>query len=46
VREEPVEYEVYARRFNAPIAAYRDDLAAVRAAGIFRGTALLGSNVL
>jgi hypothetical protein len=43
VRREPVRYELYAARFGAPVHIFRSDVAAVRAARIYRGTELLGS---
>jgi hypothetical protein len=43
VRREPVAYELYRARFGRPVHAFHGDLAALRAARIYRGTELLGS---
>ena len=44
IRRESVRYELYEARFGASAAAFRNDIAAVRAARIYRGTELLGSD--
>jgi hypothetical protein len=43
VRREPVAYELYRLRFGRSVHAFRGDLAALRAARIYRGAELLGS---
>jgi hypothetical protein len=45
VHHEPVEYEAYARRFGASLGAYRQDVAALKRARIYRGGELLGSDL-
>ncbi|MBV8370477.1 MAG: hypothetical protein JO036_16330 [Candidatus Eremiobacteraeota bacterium] len=44
IRREPVRYELYAARFGAPEDVFRCEIAVVRAARIYRGTELLGSD--
>ena len=44
VRRDAVRYEHYAARFGASQAAFRSDIGALRAARIYRGTELLGSD--
>jgi hypothetical protein len=43
IRREPVHYTAYERRFGCPPAAFKSDLATVRAARIIRGQTILGS---
>ena len=43
VRREPVRAEHYISRFGGSVHAYRRDVAALRAARIYRGRELLGS---
>ena len=45
VQHEPVEYEAYARRFGASLAAYHEDVATLKGARIYRGGELLGSDL-
>ena len=45
VRREPVRAELYISRFGGSVHAYRRDLAALRAARIYRGHELLGNDV-
>jgi hypothetical protein len=44
IRRESVRYELYEARFGASLTAFRSDIGAVRAARIYRGTELLGSD--
>jgi hypothetical protein len=44
IRREAVRYELYEARFGEPVSAFRGDVAALRAARIYRGTELLGSD--
>jgi hypothetical protein len=44
IRREAVRYELYEARFGASSTTFRSDVVAVRAARIYRGTELLGSD--
>ena len=44
IRREPVRFEPYTGRFGTPARVFRSDIAAVRAARIYRGAELLGSD--
>jgi hypothetical protein len=44
VRRQPVRREEYQRRFGLPGRSFCCEVAALRAAGIFRGSELLGSD--
>jgi len=44
IRRDAVRYELYEARFGASLTAFRSDIDAVRAARIYRGTELLGSD--
>ncbi len=43
VRQEPVRYKEFQERFGRPGRSFCCEVAALRAAGIYRGTELLGS---
>ncbi len=44
IRREAVRYELYEARFGASLSAFRSDIGTLRAARIYRGTELLGSD--
>ncbi len=44
IRREAIRYELYEARFGGSVHAFRRDIAALRSAGIYRGTDLLGSD--